>query len=183
MTDIGRVGMVTKGAYNSASTYEALDVVNDNGGTYIAKQGVPAGIAPTNTTYWQPALVVSSQASGLQNWTSPENSSINGAYRAVRSNNVVTIQIYFNVLNANYTPNTKTKLFSIPSTFAPQWIESVNMSFLGAANDDSGNEIDPAWLIIEFDNGNNVYNVYFRAKEISQTTYTYVTSTFNYALV
>ena len=53
MTDIGRVGMVTKGDYNSASTYEVLDVVSYNGGLYIAKQNVPAGTTPTNTTYWQ----------------------------------------------------------------------------------------------------------------------------------
>ena len=53
MTDIGRVGMVTKGDYNSASTYEVLDVLSYNGGLYIAKQNVPAGTTPTNTTYWQ----------------------------------------------------------------------------------------------------------------------------------
>ena len=56
MTDIGRVGMVTKGEFNSASAYEKLDVVTFNSATYIAKKDVPAGITPANTTYWQEAL-------------------------------------------------------------------------------------------------------------------------------
>lgn len=55
-TDLGKVGMVMKGNYNSASTYEALDAVSYNNGLYVAKQEVPAGTAPTNTTYWQPAI-------------------------------------------------------------------------------------------------------------------------------
>ena len=55
-TDLGKVGMVMKGDYNSASTYETLDVVSYNNGLYVAKQNVPAGTAPTNTTYWQAAL-------------------------------------------------------------------------------------------------------------------------------
>ena len=55
-TDLGKVGIVMKGAYNSANTYEELDAVKYNTGTYIAKQAVPAGTTPTNTTYWQEAL-------------------------------------------------------------------------------------------------------------------------------
>lgn len=55
-TDLGKVGIVMKGAWNSSATYEALDAVNYNGGTYIAKQAVPANTAPTNVTYWQIAL-------------------------------------------------------------------------------------------------------------------------------
>ena len=55
-TDIGKVGMVVKGAWSSASTYEILDVVSYNNGLYVAKQDVPANTAPTNTTYWQVAI-------------------------------------------------------------------------------------------------------------------------------
>ena len=55
-TDIGKVGIVMKGAWNSSATYEVLDAVSYNNGTYIAKQDVPANTAPTNTTYWQVAL-------------------------------------------------------------------------------------------------------------------------------
>ena len=56
-TLIGRVGMVMKGAWDSSVAYDTLDGVyyTDNS-TYVAKQPVPAGTLPTNTTYWQLAL-------------------------------------------------------------------------------------------------------------------------------
>lgn len=56
MTDLGKVGIVMKGNYNSANDYEELDVVNYQNGLYIAIQDAPAGTLPTDTTYWQPAL-------------------------------------------------------------------------------------------------------------------------------
>ena len=55
--DLGKVGIVMKGDYNSANVYEVLDAVSYNGGLYIAKQDTPAGTTPTNTTYWQQAAV------------------------------------------------------------------------------------------------------------------------------
>lgn len=67
-TDIGKVGIVLKGTWSNSATYEVLDAVNYNGGTYIAKSAVPAGTLPTNTTYWQEGLTqrgtVLSQARG-----------------------------------------------------------------------------------------------------------------------
>lgn len=56
MTDIGRAGIVMKGNYNSASTYETLDAVSYSLGLYIAKQNVPVNTPPTDTTYWQQAI-------------------------------------------------------------------------------------------------------------------------------
>ena len=55
-TDLGKVGIVMKGAWSSSATYEELDAVYYNSNTYIAKQAVPANTDPTNTTYWQIAL-------------------------------------------------------------------------------------------------------------------------------
>ena len=55
-TDIGKVGIVLKGAWSSLTAYEVLDAVSYNNGLYIATQAVPANTAPTNTTYWQPAI-------------------------------------------------------------------------------------------------------------------------------
>lgn len=52
-TDLGKVGIVLKGSWNSAATYEVLDAVQYTNGLYIAKQAVPANTLPTNTTYWQ----------------------------------------------------------------------------------------------------------------------------------
>jgi len=56
-TDLGKVGMRMRGDWSSSATYEVLDAVSYNGGLYIAKQAVPANTAPTNTTYWQAAVV------------------------------------------------------------------------------------------------------------------------------
>lgn len=66
-TDLGKVGIVTKGAWSSSATYEVLDAVYYNGETYIAKQSVPANTLPTNTTYWQPALTATVQVGTISN--------------------------------------------------------------------------------------------------------------------
>lgn len=55
-TDLGKVGVVTKGTWSNSATYEVLDAVSYDNGFYIAKQAVPAGTLPTNTTYWQKAV-------------------------------------------------------------------------------------------------------------------------------
>jgi hypothetical protein len=55
-TDLGKVGIRMRGTWDSSTAYEVLDAVYYNYGTYIAKQSVPAGTAPTNTSYWQKAL-------------------------------------------------------------------------------------------------------------------------------
>ncbi len=52
-TDLGKVGIVMKGAWSNSVTYEKLDAVTYNNALYIASQDVPAGTLPTNTTYWQ----------------------------------------------------------------------------------------------------------------------------------
>lgn len=55
-TDLGKVGMVMKGDWDSSTAYEVLDAVSYDGGLYIAKQAVPANTLPTNTTYWQASV-------------------------------------------------------------------------------------------------------------------------------
>lgn len=49
--DLGKVRMVAKGAYNSATNYEADDWVTYEGSSYYCKQN-STGHAPTDTTYW-----------------------------------------------------------------------------------------------------------------------------------
>lgn len=56
-TDLGKVGMRARGSWSNSTTYEVLDIVSYNNSLYIAKQAVPANTAPTDTTYWQPAIV------------------------------------------------------------------------------------------------------------------------------
>lgn len=55
-TDLGKVGMRMRGTWDSSTAYEVLDAVSYNNGLYVAKQAVPAGTLPTNTTYWQVAV-------------------------------------------------------------------------------------------------------------------------------
>lgn len=50
--DAGKVSIVFKGAYNPATTYEVLDVVSANGGSYISVKNNNVGNAVTNATAW-----------------------------------------------------------------------------------------------------------------------------------
>lgn len=54
--NLGRVGFVMQGAYDSNKTYKRLDCVTANNVTYSAKEDVPAGTPVTNTQYWQVVL-------------------------------------------------------------------------------------------------------------------------------
>lgn len=62
--NLGKVAVTTGGAYSSSSSYEKLTIVSYNGNSYISKSAVPAGMAPTNTTYWQ--LMAEKGATGAQ---------------------------------------------------------------------------------------------------------------------
>ena len=50
--NLGRVGFVLKGDYDAKASYKKLDCVKYNLNSYGAKQDVPAGKLPTDTTYW-----------------------------------------------------------------------------------------------------------------------------------
>ncbi len=52
MHSAGRVLLLPKGAYNSATTYSMLDIVTYNGASYVCKKA-STGNDPTNTEYWQ----------------------------------------------------------------------------------------------------------------------------------
>lgn len=111
-TDLGKVGIVTKGTWSSSATYEILDAVSYNGGLYIAKQAVPANTAPTNTTYWQEALKapVSATTINLAN----VDAAISGSLYCRKQNDVVTLNLY----DVKITEN---KTFSgvIPADYRP----------------------------------------------------------------
>lgn len=51
MAIAGRVAMIPKGDYDSATTYQILDVVRYNDAAYVAKKA-STGIPPTDTDYW-----------------------------------------------------------------------------------------------------------------------------------
>lgn len=50
--DVGRIQMIDKGDYNSATSYTVLDIVYYEGSSYICKKD-SKGNNPTNTIYWQ----------------------------------------------------------------------------------------------------------------------------------
>lgn len=50
---IGKVCIAPRGVYDATVEYEVLDLVTNAGGTYIAKNNVPAGTPTSNSTYWQ----------------------------------------------------------------------------------------------------------------------------------
>lgn len=102
-TNVGRVGIVMKGTWSSSATYEGLDAVTYNGALYIAKQDVPANTLPTNATYWQAALELTTQIYSLTDVKLEYSSSgatnptftINGTSGMARRGNTVTFFIWF----------------------------------------------------------------------------------------
>lgn len=57
--NLGRVGFVLRGTYNSSTAYKQLDVVYYNGSSYVAKINC-TGIAPGNASAWQELTGISS---------------------------------------------------------------------------------------------------------------------------
>lgn len=49
--NLGRIGLLIKGEYNSNTTYENLDVVSYDGSSYVAK-GSCKNVIPTTKTSW-----------------------------------------------------------------------------------------------------------------------------------
>ena len=49
--NLGRVAMVSKGEYSSATSYERLDIVTYEGSSYVCKKD-SIGNLPTNTEYF-----------------------------------------------------------------------------------------------------------------------------------
>lgn len=74
--DLGKVSITVKGAWSSSTAYEILDVVTSGGGSYIAKQAVPAGTALTNTSYW--IVLTEKGAKGDTGNTGPQGPTGNG---------------------------------------------------------------------------------------------------------
>ena len=90
-TNVGKVGIVMKGAYNSSNAYEVLDAVTYNSGLYIAKKDAPAGTTPTNTNYWQQAInTVDIHRENISVTVSADAASPLGYYGSQNINELVT---------------------------------------------------------------------------------------------
>ena len=90
--DIGKVAPTPKGQWNSAATYEKLDIIINGTSTYIAKQNVPSGTSINNTEYWQ--LLVEKGDRGEQ------GNGINNIQKISTSDIIDTYRINFN--DGNY---------------------------------------------------------------------------------
>lgn len=49
---LGKVAITPKGEYNNATTYQSLDLITYEGGSYLALKET-IGNLPTNNEYWQ----------------------------------------------------------------------------------------------------------------------------------
>lgn len=58
---------VFDGDYDNTKVYEPLTIVMYSGSSYTSKREVPAGILPTNTTYWANTGNINGQITNLQN--------------------------------------------------------------------------------------------------------------------
>lgn len=89
ITDLGKIILFPVGDWNSSSTYNFLDIVSNNGNSYVAKQNVPTGTLLTNETYWQ--LLSSGTAgpagNGIQNIAKISTSGVIDTYRITFTNN------------------------------------------------------------------------------------------------
>jgi len=64
---LGKVTVTPKGAWNSTLAYARLDIVTNNGCSYIAKQDVPAFTDISDGTYWQVLVKAASIAPAYEN--------------------------------------------------------------------------------------------------------------------
>lgn len=62
--NLGKVMVTPKGVWSNSTAYSKLDIVTNQGSSYIAKKNVPSGTALTNTTYWQ-VMASASDASAV----------------------------------------------------------------------------------------------------------------------
>ena len=77
MAIAGRVAMIPKGDYDSATTYQNLDVVRYENDIYVAKKA-STGVLPTNTDYWMLCMenVTQEQYDALVNGTTPAGNAL-----------------------------------------------------------------------------------------------------------
>lgn len=73
MATAGRILMIPKGNYNSATTYEMLDVVSHNGTSWVAKK-TAIGVEPSeaNKEHWQCLVTAKEELKGMMGYVTPE---------------------------------------------------------------------------------------------------------------
>lgn len=116
--ELGKIGLTPKGEYNSASSYEALDVVSLDGSSYIALDSC-TNIAPTDTAHW---MLLAQGTASPSAWIYPTLSTgvTPGDYGAGTFRYKKEGKHVFVAGSVNVTPGSSTiTLFTLPAGYRP----------------------------------------------------------------
>lgn len=98
MIDLGKIGQTPKGVYSSAVTYDYLDVVSNNGSSYVSR--IPNNNQPlTNTTAWQLNAIKGVDGEDGQNGTNAQSFNFKGnilEYDSLPSSGNIINDAYYN---------------------------------------------------------------------------------------
>ena len=156
-TDLGRVRIVPKGAYNANTTYEMLDLVTYNGSSYIALKSTKGNL-PTNTTYWQlhgqgypgnASGVAATDVQGLvvtAGGTSTIQALINALADKVKNALLKKTDLLTQIVNDTTRPISASAVYSVK-----QEVDGLNSDLLQMANDNYR-------LVAKFGNSNITSN-------------------------
>lgn len=131
---LGRVGMLPKGAWSETTTYEKLDVVSNNGNSFVASKP-STGIPTTNTEYWMAltenqTFIDDSNAAkeAAQQAAASAQNAVNQANQAIQTaNNAAT-----NANNAAQVANTAAQ--QLQGRYTALWEQIGNLSSLETDN-------------------------------------------------
>lgn len=134
----GRVLMIFKGDYDSATTYKGLDVVLYQGLSYVAK-GTTTGNAPSNTTYWQKLLDIPTQVDNAPTQNSNNLVKSGGTYTAIdakadKTDAFLTTDSTETIADADYIPFYDTSASAKKKTLWSSLVSAVTAIFTGATS-------------------------------------------------
>jgi hypothetical protein len=95
---IGRVRPVPKGIHSSLNEYSILDIVTNDGSSYMALDNVPIGTLITNTSYWM--VIASKGEQGETGVSGSDGDAFQDSFETVSKN----LQSY--PMSLNYTGET-----------------------------------------------------------------------------
>lgn len=166
---LGKVGVVPKGEYNSATRYTKLDIVKYDSQSYMALAET-TGNLPTNTEYWQ--LLVEKPVRGTDYWTTSDKAEIlQSAVTQVETDIQPTITSIENTADtANSTANTAKSI----AEGANQALSYSNYSAMVTAFNNLANDVYKVGqniMIVTL----NVPDLWVSSIESTSQSYTYTT--------
>ena len=98
-TTVGKVSVTPQGSWSGSNTYTRLDIVTNDGCSYIAKQDVPENIQLNNTEYW---VQLASKGKGITSITKTSTSGLIDTYTIIYSDYSTST---FDISNGNGITN------------------------------------------------------------------------------